>query len=56
MSTVEPSVSLRPLVTRGYAITPPVPVVVAVPAPCFMNHVSTVNADNPSAVVLPNVT
>ena len=37
-------------------VIPPVPVVVAVPVPRRLNHVSMVKAGSPSAVGLPKVT
>ena len=56
MSTLEPSLSARPLVTSGTATTPPLPVLVAVPAPSERNQVSIVNCDRPSAGASPKVT
>ena len=56
MSTVLPSVSAIPLVTSGIAVTPPVPLKVATPAPSRRNHVSIVNVAEPRPGAAPNVT
>ncbi len=56
MSTFEPSASARPFVTSGIAVTPPVPVLVARPAPVCLNQVSSVNVAAPRAGAAPNVT
>ena len=56
MSTLPPSASAIPLVTSGMATTPPVPVLVAMPAPSRLNHVSIVSVDTPSPGAAPNLT
>ncbi len=56
MSTTLPSCSAMPLVTRGTAITPPVPVVFDTPAPSRRNQVSTVNCSRPRPGAGPKVT
>src|SRR6185295_3405786 len=56
MSLLLPSASLRPFATSGTAVTPPVPVLVAWPAPRCLNHASIVNVADPSAGAGPNVT
>ena len=51
------SASARPLVTSGMALAmPPVPVLVAAPAPVRRNHSSTVRLDALSAGAAPKVT
>ena len=47
MSTVLPSTSAIPLVMSGTAVTPPVPVKVATPAPSRRIHASSVNVEAP---------
>ncbi len=56
MSTLLFSPSARPLVTRGIASTPPVPVLVETPAPSRLNQVSTVKFAAPSPGAGPNDT
>ena len=56
MSTGPPSASAMPFVTSGIAVTPSVPVNVAMPAPSRRNHVSIVNLAAPSPGAAPNVT
>src|SRR3990167_3789244 len=56
MSTLLLSPSDRPFVTRGTALTPPLPVLVATPAPLRLNQVSRVMLDAPSAGAGPKVT
>src|SRR3989442_1818706 len=56
MSTGLPSLSDRPFVTSGTAVTPPEPVLVATPVPSRRNHVSIVNAAVPRPSAGPNVT
>src|SRR6266511_3345739 len=57
MSCVVPSASARPLVTSGIALAmPPEPVLVPIPAPVRLNHVSNVNCAAPSPGASPNVT
>ena len=56
MSTLPPSASAMPLVTSGTATTPPVPVLVAMPAPSRLNHVSIVIVVTPSPGAAPKVT
>ena len=56
MSTVPPSASAMPFVTSGTAVTPPVPVKVAMPAPSRRNHVSIVSVETPRPGDAPKVT
>jgi hypothetical protein len=56
MSTGPPSASAIPFVISGTAVTPPVPVSVAMPVPSRRIHPSSVNADAPSGAAGPNVT
>src|SRR3954466_15818737 len=57
MSTFEPSASARPFVTSGIALAmPPEPVLVPMPAPVRLNHVSSVNCAAPSPGAAPIVT
>ena len=56
MSTLLLSPSDRPLVTRGTALTPPLPVLVATPAALRLNQVSRVTVDAPSAGAGPKLT
>ncbi len=57
MSTVEPSFSARPFVTKGTALAmPPDPVSVPTPVPVRLNQVSTVKVEAPSPGAAPNVT
>src|SRR2546422_10007496 len=56
MSTLLPSASARPFVTIGTALTPPVPVLVAAPAPSRLIQASRVNVEAPSPGAGPNVT
>src|SRR5437764_3716848 len=56
MSTLLPSFSDRPLVTRGTAVAPPEPVLVVTPLPSRRNHASIVNVAAPSPGAGPNVT
>src|SRR6266508_2918722 len=57
MSTLEPSASARPLVTRGIALAiPPLPVLVPTPAPVRLNQVSSVNVAAPNPAAGPKVT
>src|SRR2546422_3546600 len=56
MSTLLPSASARPFVTIGTALTPPVPVLVAAPAPSRLIQASSVNVEAPSPGAGPNVT
>ena len=56
MSTLLPSVSAIPFVTSGIAVTPPVPLKVAMPAPSRRNQVSSVKVDDPSPGAAPKVT
>ena len=56
MSTLLPSASARPFVTSGYAVTPPVPVLVDTPVPSRRNHASIVNVADPRTGADPNVT
>src|SRR5256712_3952618 len=56
MSTLLPSFSARPFVTSGTAVTPPVPVLVATPAPSRRNQASIVNVAESSPSAGPNVT
>src|SRR6185503_12762259 len=58
MSTLLPSDSPRPLVTRGIALArPPVPVSIPTPAvPFHLIHASTVKAERPSPGAGPMVT
>ena len=55
MSTVLPSTSAIPFVMSGTAVTPPVPVKVATPAPSRRIHASSVNVEAPSCGAGPNV-
>src|SRR5205814_2834329 len=56
MSTLLPSFSDRPLVTRGTAVAPPEPVLVVTPLPSRRNHASIVNVAAPSPGAGPSVT
>ncbi len=56
MSTMLPSPSPRPLVSRGTAVTPPVPVLTVAPAVMRLNHSSIVNVVEPSVGAAPKVT
>ena len=56
MSRLSPSTSCIPLVTIGMAVTPPVPVVVAVPTPSRLIQASSVNASVPRPGAGPSVT
>src|SRR6266571_8951803 len=57
MSTLLPSVSARPLVTSGMpSAMPPLPVLVPMPGPSRVNHVSMVNVAVPKPGAAPNVT
>src|SRR3954454_22416882 len=56
MSTLEFSDSFLPLVTRGIAVTPPVPLVALVPAAVRLNQVSRVKVGVSSARACPKVT
>ena len=57
MSTLLFSASPRPLVSSGIAdVSPPLPVVVATPAPVLLNHSSSVKVCAPSVGAAPNVT
>src|SRR6266511_2061814 len=57
MSTFEPSASARPFVTNGTALVIPLlPVLVPMPAPVRLNHVSMVNVDAPNPGAAPKVT
>ena len=56
MSTVPPSASAIPFVMSGTAVTPPLPVSVATPAPSRRIHASSVNVADPSCGAGPNVT
>src|SRR5438128_12353618 len=54
MSTLLLSASPRPFVTNGMAVSPPV--VVVIPVPSRLNHVSIVNVETPRLRAGPNVT
>ncbi len=59
MSRSLPSACAMPLVISGTATTPPVPVLVAMPAPSRLNQVSSVNVVTPRPAgpeACPNVT
>ena len=56
-STFEPSACGPPWATSGMnCVIPPVPVVLATPAPVRLNHVSIVNVERSSFAGSPNVT
>ena len=56
MSTLLPSACAMPLVTRGIAVTPPVPVLVATPAPSRLIQASSVNVAAPRPGAGPSAT
>src|SRR6266550_8153556 len=56
MSRLLPSAWAIPLVTIGIAVTPPLPVLVAAPAPSRLIHASSVNTEAPRPGATPIVT
>jgi hypothetical protein len=56
MSTLLPSVSDRPFVSNGMAVTPPVPVEAAEPGPVRLKRISMVKTETPRLGAGPKVT